>query len=530
MKTLTHTTRQLGSPMRARLLALLGLEAAATLVAVAATGSFRFDIFSALVALVSAASAVASFPFVRRWVLEDDPAPTVERHSLGRTKKILILAMCAGAIAYVGGRGTFAVFTAETTNSNNGVTSGTLVLGNANNTTGTTCYSYSGTVVYNAYGSCQPLWNTTNNMSPGQLAQSKLTVDNQGSIDASTFYLSAPWPRTTLAAQANPGSPATIVITASNGFNPTLAAGNVLQISYGSFVETLTVGSVGATASGNTTINISSGTLVHTYPAGARVENTGANTTAANTECFDALTTTGTVPVAGATPGTSLPFVTTTNNPLCNTLIFWIQEQKTVGATTVNYCWYGLAGGPGQCRTPTTATTSASITTSGTTSLTFASALTGNIKTNDTLTISDGTTSVTCKATADAYIGDTSVTVQANTGATPCAPTATIASGATVKDTLAFASLDADTHTISNFDTLKRTTAPIQLYPLSQDNVNLRLGVQNTTATVWLNKHGDPGSTRVFYIGVYMPVASGQSQNQLQGLISTFSLNWHIEQ
>jgi len=27
-----------------------------------------------------------------------------------------------------------------------------------------------------------------------------------------------------------------------------------------------------------------------------------------------------------------------------------------------------------------------------------------------------------------------------------------------------------------------------------------------------------------------MPVASGQSQNQLQGLISTFSLNWHIEQ
>ena len=516
---------------RTRLLALLGVEAAATLVAVAATGAFRFDVFSALVALVAAASAVASFPFVRRWLLEDEPPAKESSRSLGRTKKILILAMCAGAIAYVGGRGTFAVFTAETTNSSNGVTSGTLALGNTNNTTGTTCYSYSGTVVYNAYGSCQPLWNSTNNMAPGLLAQSKLTVENTGSLNASTFYLSGTWPRTTLAAQANPGSPATIVITASSGFNPTVAAGNTLQLSYGSFVEQLTVASVGATSSGNTTINISAGTLVHTYPAGARVENMSANTTAANTECFDATTTAGTVPVAGATPGSTLPFVTTTNNPLCNTLVFWVQEQKTVGATTVNYCWFGLAGGPGQCRTPTTSTLSGTIGTGGVTSITFGSALTGNIKSLDTLTISDGTTSVTCKAAADAYIGDTTVAVTANSGSGPCATASgTIATGAAIKDTLAFASLDADTHSISNFDTLKKPNAPIQLYPLNQDITNPRLGVLNNTATTWLNKHGDNGSQRIFYIGVYMPVASGQSQNQLQGLISTFSLNWHIEQ
>ena len=519
---------------RTRLLTLLGVDGAATLVAVAATGAFRFDVFGALVALVAAASAVASFPFVRGWLLEDEAPVKESSRSLNRTKKILILAMCAGAIAFVGGRGTFAVFTAETTNANNGVTSGTLVLGNTNNTNSTTCYSYSGTVVYNAYGNCQPLWSAaaSGNMAPGLLAQSKLTVENTGSIDASTFYLSSTWPRTTLAAQANPGSPSTIVITASSGFNPTVAAGNTLQLSYGSFVEQLTVAGVGATSGGNTTINISAGTLVHTYPAGARVENISANTSAANTDCFDATTTAATVPVTNATPGSSLPFVSTTNNPLCNTLVFWVQEQKTVGATTVNYCWYGLAGGPGQCRTPTTATLNGTIGTGGVTSITFGgSGLAGNIKNLDTLTISDGTTSVTCKAAADAYIGDTTLAVTANSGSGPCATASgTIATGAAIKDTLAFASLDADSHTISNFDTLRKPTSPIQLYPLNQDGTNLRLGVVNNAATTWLNKHGDNGSQRVFYIGVYMPVASGQSQNQLQGLISTFSLNWHIEQ
>jgi hypothetical protein len=525
--------RHIDKLTRTRLLALLGLDAAAALVAVAATGAFRFDVFSALVAVVTSVSAVASFPVVRRWLLEEAPAETATpaSRSLGRTKKILILAMCAGAIAYLGGSGTFAIFTAETTNSGNGVTSGTLALGNTNNTTSTTCYSYSGTVVYNAYGSCQPLWNTTGNVAPGQLAQSKLTVENTGSVDASVFYLSAPWPRTTLASPANAGSPTTILVTAGNGFtSTTLTAGSILQISYGSWVETLTVGSVGATAGGNTTINISSGTLVHNYPTGARVENTGANTTAANTECFDTLTTTGTVPVAGATPGTSLPFVSTTNNPLCNTLLFWIQEQKTVGATTINYCWFGLAGGPGQCRTPTTAVLGTAITTSPTSSITFQGGLSGNIKSGDTLSITDGTNTTTFKASADAYIGDTSVAVQATGGGT-WTPAFAFAVGSTIKDTTATSALDSDiTDTISNFDTLRRANAPIQLYPLTQNGVNLRLGDKNLTSTVWLNKHGDNGSQRVFYIGTYMPVAAGQSQNQLQGLISTFSLNWHIEQ
>lgn len=538
------------SPVQ-RLLVLLAVDVGAAVVTGAAAGIFHFKLFNALVAALAAVSAVVSFPSARAWFLAPEQPAQQSSPSLRRAKKVLVLVMAAGAIAYVGGRGTFAIFTAETANSPNAITSGTLVLGDANATTGTTCYSYGGTTVYNSNYGCGAVWTGLGNVDPGTVAQTKLTIDDEGSIDASKFYLFAPNPRTTLAATlspfSSPSSSSVVVNTASStGFLQSLAVGNTLAVSEGSNSESVVVSAIGSTAGTTTTITVQlpSGTtsLVHTYDPGARVENTSANKTAANTECFDQTTTSSNVPVTGATPGSTLPFVTTTNNPLCSSLVVWVQEQEAVGSTTINYCWYGFGSSTsltpatnGQCRTPTTTATNQAVAAGTPISTLTVSALTGNIAKGDVLQITGGGKTEKLEAAADAYINDTTISVAnvpSSGGPTPpWTPTNSYSSGAALADLSAQSDVDNDSYdTVSNFDTLHPKTAPIQLEPLTQDGSNSRLGDPSTTATVWLAKHGSAGSTRVFYIGVDMPLASGQSQNQLQGLLSTFGLSWHIEQ
>ena len=51
-------------------------------------------------------------------------------------------------------------------------------------------------------------------------------------------------------------------------------------------------------------------------------------------------------------------------------------------------------------------------------------------------------------------------------------------------------------------------------------------GTANASAAVQLAS----GSTRTFYVGVYFPSPTGSNQNNLQGLISTFGLLWHMDQ
>src|SRR5579884_2727373 len=104
------------SPLQ-RLLVLLAVDAGAVVVTGAAAGVFHFRVFNALVAAVAAISAVASFPRARAWFLAPPAEAQPASPSLTRAKKVLVLVMAAGAIAYVGGRGTFAIFTAETANS-----------------------------------------------------------------------------------------------------------------------------------------------------------------------------------------------------------------------------------------------------------------------------------------------------------------------------------------------------------------------------------------------------------------------------
>ncbi|HET8529211.1 MAG TPA: hypothetical protein VFL60_09890 [Gaiellaceae bacterium] len=508
-----------------QLLVLLAVGAAATVVAVAGTGALGFSALDAVVAFAVAGGAVASLPYGRRWVLSPTPIVQTSSPAVARTKKILVLAMAAGAVAWVGGRGTFAVFTADTANPGSSMSSGTLVL---NDKVGaTSCWSYGGATNDNVNTGCSSLLSPSN-MAPGAAgAQTSLTIQNGGSLDASTFTLMAPWPRATLATALTAGvAPTQLSLT--SGLTVAMASGDQVTVSYAGRSQTFTVGAAGA-AIGATVVPLTAAPPAnYAYPVNSRIEDLSGDATASNTDCYDVATTNATVPVAGATPGNALPFVSTGGNPLCSAALLWVQEQTN----GVNYCWVGRGstGSPapsarGMCRTPTTAALSGAGVTAGTPTTTLnVAALAGNIVAGDTLTITQGAhqdTITTNAAMGNAYINDTTVAINSWT------PSFSYTSAAVIKDTTAFAALDGDTtDTISSFDTLRKPSSPVTLYPLTSNTT-----APDSTATVSLGKTGSSGNAgyqRTFYIGVYLPATS--SQNQLQGLISTFGLNWHIQQ
>jgi hypothetical protein len=510
------------------LLYLFGVGASGTLIAVGGTGDVGFGPIDAFVAVITAATAVVTLPSVRAWALAPDPSEgTAASPALNRTKKILVLVMLAGTVAFVGGHGTFAIFTAETSNTGSSISSGTLVL---NDMVGaTSCWSYGGATSDNVNTGCGPLVSPTN-MAPGvSTAQTRLTIQNGGSLDASVFYLTAPWPRATLGTGLTLGTAPT-QLSLTSGLTTALVSGDQVTVSYAGHTQPFTVGLAGA-AIGATIIPLSSAPAAnYSYLVNSRVEVTSGDTSPTNTDCYDVATTSGTVPVAGATPGQTLPFVSTTGNPLCAAALLWVQEQTN----GVNYCWAGrgAVGSPavstvGQCRTPTTAALSGTGVVAGTPVTTLnVSSLTGNIAAGDTLTITQGTnqdTITTNAVTGNAYINGTTVSINSWT------PSFSYTSAAVIKDTSAFNALDGDlTDTISNFDTLHRPNAPVALYPLTSNTT-----APNSAATVSLGKYGSAGNAgyqRTFYVGVYLPAWSSLPQNQLQGLISTFGLNWHIQQ
>jgi len=499
--------------LRDRLLLLLALDAGACIVVGAASGAFTPGVRDAAVAAAAGLVGVAATRLLRRPAGLPKLPGSSSPSSLGHSKRVLLLVMLVGVIAYVGGNATFALFNAETTNPGSSMASGTLTMGNKVNN-GTTCQSYGATTADNNNSACDALLTLTN-LAPGVGAgQAKLTIQNTGSIDASKLYLSAPYPRTTLSAQITSGATVTSLTVAA--LTNAVSSGNVLQVSYGGSSQNFTA-SAGA-AVGATSVAVTSVTATATLPINSRVLNTSGNASAATTECADAKTTSS--PVAGATYGTQLNFNAITNNPLCQAMLFYVQEQSATGK---NYCWYGRGSSAspspdsnGQCRTPTTATLSSTLGTgSPITSLPVA-ALTGNVKSGDSIVLTEGSNTQTFVASAAAYINDTSIPVSALT------PNYAYTSAATVKDTTAFSALDGDaTDTISSFDTGHPQTGRIQLYPVTANNTT------NNAATVELNRNNDAGYSRIFYVGVYMPASSA---NQLQGLVSTFGLNWHIDQ
>src|SRR5205085_1437286 len=93
---------------------------------------------------------------------------------------------------YFGGAGTFAGFTAETSNPNDTLSSGTLTFTNQVNSL-TACTSIGGASSNNINSGCSSLFALTN-VAPGVFGgTAQITLQNTGSLSASKLYLWAPW-------------------------------------------------------------------------------------------------------------------------------------------------------------------------------------------------------------------------------------------------------------------------------------------------------------------------------------------------
>jgi hypothetical protein len=447
-------------------------------------------------------------------------AESTKGDPIWRTKKALLLMMAIGAAAYFGFSGTFANFQAETANDNSTISSGTLTL---NNLVGTnvanTCFSYSAPSTDNLNNGCDAAFAITN-VAPGTFQNTqvaKITVTNSGSLDATSFYLygSQVNGKTTSALVQG----ATSITLAAPGLEGTIGPNDALQISYGGHTQALTATAAGA-AGGATTIPIVAAPALggFSYPAGATLVDTAltTNTTPSLTNCFD-------VKTAGGTP---FNFNPTAGNPFCSSVLMWVQE--ITGANS--YCWFGKGStlsnsnftedAAGKCIAPINVTTSG-IPAGATTTipLTAGVTLNGNIRANDTITVTQGAHVQTFTANGAQTFGASSIVV--NSQSNPTLFTA----GAVVTDTSAQTSLDANasTDTISQFQTAHHLTAgKLPLYPLTGSGP---LGPDMTGNPMLVHS-----TSRTFYVGLYMPLVGATNQNALQGLSSTFGLTWHIDQ
>jgi len=389
-------------------------------------------------------------------------------HGLYRAKKILLALMAVGAAAYFMGDGTFASFSAETSNAGSSIASGTLTMTNTVNG-GTTCFSYNG--VGNVNPNCSAVL-TLGNLAPGTFGgtttggvavsgSSQIVVANTGSIDAAKFYLYAPQVTGTASANITDNATASATIGGSvavGATSITLASGLANALSLGTQVtlsgtsETVTLTADAAQSA--TTLSVSPTQFAHTtsntvtYPipfnipvnalqnpigAGQQVivkqsthsdifqadtaapigavnvhvaapltppsfttytGNAGGTGASISTiDCYDSRTTVG--GITGADSGTNVKgFDTTANNQLCGTLLMSVQEVETGGQT---YCWSGNGSSPesplGMCTAPVSTSLTSPITSGNSVSTLALGALNGNIRSGDTLTVTEGANS-----------------------------------------------------------------------------------------------------------------------------------------
>jgi hypothetical protein len=426
-------------------------------------------------------------------------------------KAALLLMMAVGVAAYFGGAGTFAGFTAETSNPNETLASGTLTL---QNTVVTSCDSQAGESVNDVNANCNVAL-TFSNQEPGVYSgTATVSLKNTGSLNASKLYLWAPFSNGVLASAITSGNSATPLTLSASGHGPAgmegpVAAGDLLVVTYGANSQTFCAGS--PAAAGATSITLSSTGACTGYPTTANfnigqyatVSDQSTDTTAANTNCYDVQQTVYT-------------FNPTTNNPLCSASLLYVQE--TTGGK--NYCWYGNSTGAptGGCTAPISTTASAGYS-SGTVvagAYTVA-ALTGNIATNDLINFTQGANQEQCKSSGNYYVGATSITVNTCTlvtGANSGYGGTSVITDATTLGTLASDTTD----TISQFDIHKNYNLKQELAPVSANGVLTPTGTDLASA-----------ATRTFVVGVIIP-GPAAAQNQLQGLKSTFGLTWHIDQ
>jgi hypothetical protein len=124
-------------------------------------------------------------------------------------KKALASMIVVGSMSYLTVAGTFAVMNGDTANRNSSIASGTLTFSNTVGT-GTACYSFNGPL--NANPNCDALMSSSTLMYPGALAQAKVTIANDGSLDPSSLYVYMP----SCTQASSPGAPS----YTSGGANP----------------------------------------------------------------------------------------------------------------------------------------------------------------------------------------------------------------------------------------------------------------------------------------------------------------------
>jgi hypothetical protein len=468
--------------------------------------------------------------------------------SLTALKKLLLGLMLFGAVTYFGGGGTWASFSAETSNNGTSISSGTLTM---SDTISSACLSAAASTNNNVNSACGAAV-TFGNVAPGIAAKTAaLTIANTGSIDATSFSIFGSYVNATLST-AVPAGPVTS-LTVTNLEGP-IVSGDTIVVASGpssqSFKATQSVAPPASPATPVTfTVSAPGGgaaTALAAYPAPPSAVTTtvtdtssntdGSATSTNNTDCYDKVTT-----VAGQGPtstgvtvtkGNDLNFNPTLGNPFCSHAVLFLQE--TTGGRY--YCWYG-AGSPtdpvlpavgeaasGLCAIPIVGVTLSSALAVGATVTSIPIApttLNGSISAGDQIVVTSGshTQTFTVAPSSSFLVGTTGVTTIPVTSQVVSTPT--FPAGSTVVDQTASNAMNGDTaSTITNFDTLHNSNGRIPLAPVTAS------GSVNATAAVQL-AHGD---ARTFLVGLYMPLPAGQNQNYLQGLQSTFGLTWHIDQ
>jgi predicted ribosomally synthesized peptide with SipW-like signal peptide len=209
-----------------------------------------------------------------------------------RTKQYLMLLTVAGLIAIVGGSssGTFASFTAETTNAGNYFATGTLFLHQSDNQGATTCNSEDGTLNANnaASNGCDVLFKLKPLVESSGIQYAELTLKNAGTIDSAHIKWESPngcvsstVVHSTLdGAVSATDDASTITIDPLVGGD--IVAGDTITVTDGVNTDTFTTQS--GLSEGGTTISIAGGspTWTDSFVDGVQVEVGSTFGTAAN--------------------------------------------------------------------------------------------------------------------------------------------------------------------------------------------------------------------------------------------------------
>jgi hypothetical protein len=136
-------------------------------------------------------------------------------------KKVLLSLSVVGAVSCFTITGTFALLNSETQNNSGKISSGTLTFSNLVNTsiTNNACYSYGAGSTGNVNSNCDPLFQNTTQMYPGTPITQKVTITNDGSIDAASLSIFMP----SCTMVTTPGAPA-------GGGNPCASGGAQIYI------------------------------------------------------------------------------------------------------------------------------------------------------------------------------------------------------------------------------------------------------------------------------------------------------------